>query len=101
MMKYKPLLNTKIKQENKEQERKKKLYNVQDENIVIVEKSNSFITFFKLMLSNTTAVFKVILEIAVFILAVVGVVALLNSSSREVLIQEFKVMIETYLPFLF
>ena len=101
MMKYKPLLNTKIKQENKEQERKKKLYNVQDENIVIVEKSNSFITFFKLMLSNTTAVFKVILEIAVFILAVVGVVALLNSSSREVLIQEFKVMLDTYLPFLF
>ena len=100
-MKYKPLLNTKIKQENKEQKRKKKLYNIQDENIVIVEKSNSFITFFKLMLSNTTAVFKVILEIAVFILAVVGIVALLNSSSREVLIQEFKVMIETYLPFLF
>ena len=100
-MKYKPLLNTKIKQENKEQERKKKLYNVQDENIVIVEKSNSFITFLKLILSNTTAVFKVILEIAVFILAVVGVVALLNSSSREVLIQEFKVMLDTYLAFLF
>lgn len=100
-MKYKPLLNTKIKQENKEQERKKKLYNIEDENIIIVEKSNSFITFLKLMLSNTTAVFKVILEIAVFILAVIGVVALLNSSSREVLIQEFKVMIETYLSFLF
>lgn len=100
-MKYKPLLNTKIKQENKEQERKKKLYNVQDENIVIVEKSNSFITFLKLILSNITAIFKVILEIAVFILAVVGVVALLNSSSREVLIREFKVMVDTYLPFLF
>lgn len=98
-MKYKPLLNTKLKQEKREKERKQKLYNV-DENVVIVEKGNSFITLLKLINKNITAIFKVILEIAVFILAVIGVVSLLNSSSREILIKEFKVMIDTYLPFL-
>lgn len=99
-MKYKPLLNTKIKQEKKENERKKKLYKT-DDNVVIVEKSNSFITFLKFIIINMIAIFKVILEIVIFILSVIGVVALLNASSREVLLNEFKTMIDTYLPFLF
>lgn len=70
-------------QDRLHQERLKDKYKV-DEDVVVVEKSNTV----KFLIKTVTAIIKFIATITIFLLSVVGLLALVFPASRSVLLQQ-------------
>lgn len=92
MGKFNKQLVTEIKREKDQENKQKKLhekYNVQ-EDIMIIEKNNMM----KFIVHTIGRVIKVITEIVIFILAVVGLAALIFPETRQELLKQTIMMWE-------
>lgn len=95
-MKIKTTLQAKLHEEEKQRVHYKKTYGIDDENIVVVEKSNTL----KFIVRCLIKLLRLGINIAVFIFAFFGLVALLSPNIRFILFHDIRQIIEQYLPFI-
>lgn len=79
----------------KEQELKRKKYNVEDENVIIVEKNNTV----KFLVNVLLAVVKTIATIIIILLAAIGLMCLIYPSTRMEFFQIIFDIFSTILKF--
>lgn len=91
--------NTKV--EYKETQKKlRKENNIADENIVVVEKKNSFLSYLKFAISIISSVIKIIATIAIILLAIIGLASIIYPEPRSQLLIILNQIIDQYFSFL-
>lgn len=95
-MKIKTTLQAKLQEEEKQRIHYKKAYDIDDENVVVVEKNNTL----KFIVRCLIKLLRLIINIAVFIFAFFGLVALLSPDIRSTLFHDMRQIVEQYLPFI-
>lgn len=99
MAKIKGGFVTEVKEQKRIQEEQKRLkqkYNVEDENVKIVEKSNMF----KFTVRTIGKLLKVIINIILYVLAFLGSISIIYPESRAVLIVILNDVINQFFSFL-
>ena len=99
MAKLKNGLIKEVKEQQRIQEEQKRLkekYHIEEENVKVVEKSNTF----KFAVKAISGIFRLIVNAIIYILALIGAVALVYPESREIIGLIFNDILQQVFSFL-